>query len=154
MYINQLHQGSSKPIVHNLPKMVAETPLGVKREGEEEWQEHTELTCLFQPALSPVRGPAEGRLLKRAEVMPVAPHPRIRALGGNTGTAIATRRVTQEGDQSAWQWWAADEDASLWVMAPWAREGEEAPVPGRQRWREWQEEDHAQASAHFLSLLS
>ena len=89
MYINQLHQGSSKPIVHNLPNRVAEAPPGVKEQKRNGRSSQSSRACFSQ------HYPQLGARLKatfsqRAEFMPVAPHPRIQGTGWeHRGTAIA-----------------------------------------------------------------
>lgn len=55
---------------------------------------------LVSASIIAVRGPAEGRLLKRAEVMPVAPHPRIRGWVGTQEQPLRRLAVTQEETQA------------------------------------------------------
>ena len=88
MYINQLHQGSSKPIVHNLPKMVAETPLGVKEGKRNGRSTQSSRACFSQhyPRLGARLKAAFSRELRSCLSLPI--HVSM-ALGGNTETANA-----------------------------------------------------------------
>lgn len=136
VYINQLHQGSSKPIVHNLPKMVAETPLGVKegkRNGRSTQSSHA---CFSQHYRR--LGARLKAAFSRAEVMPVrSPSTYPGHWVGAQEQPLRQRRVTQEGDPKRVAVVGSRyEGPLLWVMAPWAREGEEGRLSlERQRWK-------------------
>lgn len=98
MYINQLHQGSSKPIVHNLPNRVAEAPPGVKERKRNGRSSQSSRACCSQhyPQLGARLKAASHRELSSCLSLPVHVS---RALGGNTEEQpLQQQPVTQEGE--------------------------------------------------------